>query len=118
MGFDLDSILQKVILEGPESVNADFTSDSLDISDREGEFAVTLDYSNGSSVNMVLYLQASTDNIVFADVTDGEQAITDDTGTHIWDIAGTGAQWIRVRIQVLGGSMDIDSIRFDGKRRH
>jgi len=118
MGFILDSILQKNILEGPETVNADFTTDSLDISNREGEFAVTLDYSNGSSVDMVLYLQASTDNIVFADITDSEQAISDNTGTHIWDVAGTGAQWIRVRVQVLGGSMDIDSVRFDGKRRH
>lgn len=118
MGFILDSILQKNILEGPETVNADFTSESLDISGAESDFAVTLDYINGSSVDMNLYLQISTDNVVFADITGSEQAITDITGTHIWDVSGTGGQWIRVRVVVNTGSIDIDNIRFDGKRRH
>jgi len=118
MGFVLDHILKKIITAGPETVNADFESNSIDISDREDEFAVTLDYSNGSSVGMSLFLQVSTDNIVFADVDGSEQAITDDTGTHIWDIAGTGATYLRVRIAHSSGSIDIDEIRYTGKRRH
>lgn len=118
MGFVLDTIIRKIILQGPETVNVNFTSDSFDISKVEDNFTVVLSYDNGSSVNMNLYLQVSSDNINFLDVDNSGQNITDNDGTHMWDVGGSGAVFARVRIEVVGGSIDIQSITFDGKRRH
>jgi hypothetical protein len=118
MGFILDTVLRKVVLDGPETVNADFESESFDISKAESSFAVTFNYDSGSSVNMNLYLQVSTDNSTFVDVDGSSQNISDASGTHIWDVDGSGAVYARVRIEVVTGSIDIQSIYFDGKRRH
>lgn len=118
MGFVLDSILKKDILVGPETVNANFTSDQIDISGTEDDFAVSLVYSNGNSVNMVLNLEVSTDGVNFSIITDSDQAISDASGSHIWDVQGTGATFLRVTIDVIGGSIDVDKIEFTGKRRH
>jgi hypothetical protein len=114
----LDVIIRKVILQGPETVNADFLSDSFDISGAEGDFAVQLIYDNGVSVNMNLYLQVSTDNTNFSDIDGSGQNVTDSDHSHIWDVSGTGTSFARVRIEVLSGSIDIQRINFDGKRRH
>jgi len=114
----LDTILKKDILVGPEAVNADFESPSLDIDNREAEFGVLFSYENGASVNMTLWLQVSTDNQNWFDVADSDQVITDSTGNHFWDIAGTGASYLRVKVVVTSGSIDISRITYNGKRRH
>lgn len=118
MGFILDSIIKKDILVGPETISSNYTTDSIDISGTEDDWAVTFIYDGGSSVNMSLFLQVSTDNMNWVDVGGSEQAITDDDGVHIWDIQGTGTTFTRVRIGVTGGSIDVQSISFTGKRRH
>ena len=114
----LDSILKKDIVLGPEPVNADYVSPSIDIDNREGEFGVLFSYENGTAVNMTLWLQVSPDNINWFDVVDSDQVITDATGNHFWDVGGTGGSFLRVRVDVTAGSIDISKIFFDGKRRH
>jgi len=114
----LDTILKKDIVIGPESINSDYESPSLDIDNREAEFGVLFSYENGTSVNMTLWLQVSTDNQNWFDVADSDQVITDPTGNHFWDIAGTGASYLRVRVAVTSGSLDISKISYNGKRRH
>jgi hypothetical protein len=118
MGYVLDSILKKDILIGPESVNANFESPSIDIDNREAEFGVLFSYENGAAVNMTLWLQVSPDNITWFDIGDSDQVITDPSGNHFWDVGGTGGSFLRVRIAVTAGSLDISSITYSGKRRH
>jgi hypothetical protein len=118
MGFIIDNIRVRELVDQAETVNVDWTSPSFSLDDREAEFSVAVYYENGSSVNMVLSLQVSADNINFADITESFQAITDDSGSHIWDIAGSGAPYARVKVTVLGGSIDVTRILYTGKQRH
>lgn len=114
----LDAILKKDLLIGPQTINTNFESSYIDIDNREEEFGVLLSYENGSSVNMTLWLQYSPDSINWFDVTDSDQVITDSEGNHFWDISGTGASFLRVRVEVASGSIDINKISYSGKRRH
>ena len=119
MGYGvLDSTLKRNILIGPETVNANFESSYIDIDNREDEFGVLFSYENGSAVNMTLWLQVSPNGITWFDVADSDQVITDPSGNHFWDISGTGASFLRVRIEVVAGSIDVSSISYSGKRRH
>lgn len=114
----LDSILKIDILVGPETINSDFYSESIDIDNREAEFGVLFSYENGAAVNMTLYLQVSPDNQTWFDVADSDQVITDASGNHFWDIQGTGSSFLRVKVVVAAGSIDISKITYSGKRRH
>lgn len=118
MGFILDSIRLKEILEVPETVNAEWFSPSFSLDNREGEFSVQVNYENGTNVSMRLWLQISSDNINFADLTDTNQDIFDNSGMHIWDIAGSGALFARVKIEVTTGSIDVTRVFFAGRQRH
>lgn len=114
----LDQIRRKQLVSSPETVNTNWTSPSVSLDDREGEFSLSLDYENGSSVDMVIYLQLSNDNIAFGDLEDSDIAITDLDGTALYDIDGSGAQFARLRIEVIGGSIDVTKVNFIGKQRH
>jgi hypothetical protein len=118
MGFILDAIRLREILEGTETVNVDWTSPSFSLDNREDEFSIQVNYENGSSVNMSLILQISSDNINFADIVESAQPISDPSGSHIWDIAGSGALYARVRVLVSSGSIDVTRIFYAGKQRH
>lgn len=114
----LDSILKSDILIGPESINANWESPSLDIDNREGEFGVLFSYENGVAVNMTLWLQISPDNINWFNIVDSDFTITSASGNHFWDVPGTGGSFLRVRVEVTAGSLDVSKISFIGKRRH
>lgn len=118
MGFVLDAIRRSEILDQSEVVVMDYASPSFSLDDRDGEFSVSLFYSNGSSVNMRLFLEISSDNVNFAEVGGTEQFIADPSGMHIWDIAGSGALYARVGIQVITGSMQLDRILYVARQRH
>ena len=75
MSFVLDAIRLKEILDGPETVNAPWTSPSFSLDDREDEFSIQINYENGVSPNMSFILQVSSDNISFADITEYLQKI-------------------------------------------
>lgn len=117
MGQVLDGILKKTI-EEDFTVNTEYVSERVDIDNREEEFSIQLNYSNGVNVDMVIKLEASVDGENFSEITDSDQNITDSTGTHIYDIAGSGVIYIRVKIEVNTGSIDIDKLIYSGKRRH
>jgi len=118
MGFVLDAIVKKLIVEGPEAAGDGFISDAVDIDGIEGAFSIQFDYDGGVAVSLTLYLQVSTDGVTFVDFTGSEQAITDASGTHIWDLPeGTGTSFLRLRIEG-SGSIDIQKVLLSGKRRH
>ena len=118
MGFILDGIRLKEVLDGTETVNVEWTSPSISLDDRENEFSIQINYENGSSPNMSFVLQISSDNVNFADIVESVQAISDASGSHIWDIAGSGALYARVKIVVAAGSIDVTRIFYAGKQRH
>jgi hypothetical protein len=118
MSFVLDSIRLKEILSGTETVNVDWVSPSFSLDDREDEFSIQVNYENGVSANMSFILQISSDNVNFADIIESAQPVSDASGSHIWDIAGSGALFARVKIAVSAGSLDITRIFYAGKQRH
>lgn len=118
MSFILDAIRLKEVIEGTETVNVDWVSPSFSLDDREDEFSIQVNYANGSAPNMSLILQISSDNVNFADITESAQPISDSSGSHIWDIAGSGALYARVKVAVSAGSIDVTRIFYAGKQRH
>lgn len=114
----LDNIVRKVVLKGPETVSADWTSPSVSIDGVEAAFSVELKYDGGAGVSMEAYIEYSSDNENFATDSESQIVLLDDTGVCLWDMPQSALLYIRVRIIVLGGSMDVQSIRFFGNRRH
>ena len=119
MGQVLDGILKKII-EEDFIVSTEYVSDSFDIDNREQEFSIQVVYKDGEDVNMTIKLEVSVDGINFSEVTGSDQIITDPTGSHIYDIGGSGVIFMKVKIEVdpLSGPMTIDKIIYSGKRRH
>lgn len=118
MGNVLDAILQEDIVSGPETINSTQYLPIFDVSKAESDFSIQFTYDNGSSVNMNLSLEISTDKVNFVTLTGSIQNITDSSGSHIWDVQGTGTIWARVYIEVTAGSIDLQRLQFSGKRRH
>jgi len=58
----LDAILIKEMIDSPTTVNTDFETDSIDISNREAEFSIQIDYDSGVNVDMDISVSLSNDN--------------------------------------------------------
>jgi hypothetical protein len=114
----LDTILIRDMIGGTTAVNSEFTTESIDTSFKEGPFSIQLVYTGGVNVNMNLVLQLSNDNVNFADIDDSIQTITDSDGSHIWDVLVTGTNYVRVKVEVTTGSINLDECRYKAKRRH
>jgi|TARA_R110000851_G_scaffold293070_6_gene447641 hypothetical protein len=114
----LDMILTQELIETPTTVNADFASVAVDITNRENEFSFQTIYNNGSSVDMAISLELSSDGVNFSEVTDSAQVISDATGSDLIDVYGTGANYARIKITVTAGSIDVQRIVYSAKRRH
>ena len=114
----LDSIVKKKILEGPESISADHTTDSMDISGVENTFSVQVDYLSGVGLDMDMILEVSVNGQTFVRISESLQNVTDATGTHIWDVTEMGVNYLRVAFVINSGSCDLDIVEFSGKRRH
>lgn len=67
---------------------------------------------------MVLWLEGSINGIDWSEITDSDQQILDNSGSHIWDVESSGLIWLRVKVVVNSGSIDLDKLHFSGKRRH
>jgi hypothetical protein len=114
----LDQIIIREMLSAPVTVNTDYSSEIIDVSGVEAESSIQLVYNNGNNVNMNITLQVSNDKVNFSDVTESDQLIEDDEGSHIIEIGGIGVTYIRVHIAVTSGSIDLQSTIFKGSRRH
>jgi len=118
MGYQLDDLLKKEVISGPESVNADYTTDSVFIGNREMEYSIQATYDSGTNVDMEWVLQASNDNSTWADVTDSNQTFTDAAGSILYDMAGSGFLYVRVKIVVTTGDISLTRVLYTGMRRH
>lgn len=119
----LDVIRKRNLIDAPESVSTDWASPSASLDDRADEFSISIKYENGTGANMRVWFQLSNDDENFADVEDvvsGDPfvAITDSEGVVIFDLAGSGALFARVRIEVVAGSIDVVECKYLGKQFH
>jgi hypothetical protein len=123
MGFVLDAIRKKSLIDFETAVNADWTSKSVSVDDIEGPFSIQLDYYLGSTVNMNFQLEGSVDGETFVPIVDGETStqvtVNDNEGTHVWDIGALGVSRVRVSVTLNGpGSIVIKQLLFNARRRH
>ena len=114
----LDMILVKELVDTATTVNGDFESVAVDITNREAECSFQVNYENGIGVNMEISLEVSSDGINYAQIEESKQQIVDTEGIHIVDLFGTGTNYARVKIEVTSGSIDVTRILYSGKRRH
>ena len=121
----LDNILKKDLVgfKNPdgtpsyEAVNSSGSSSIVDVSGTEQGFTVTLDYANGSGLNVYFTVEVSTDGTIFVPMGDTDTNIVDASGTIIWDIVYSNVDFVRISWTVNSGSVDIYG-RFSGKMRH
>lgn len=118
MGNVLDMILIEDLVTSPITVNTDYTSEAVDLTFREAAFSIQVDYDGGVGVNMNLYLEYSVDGVTYVRNNDDDIPVSDPTHTHIWDIEESGVAYLRVGIEVLAGSIDLQQIIIKQKRRH
>lgn len=118
MGSVLDSILVEEMIDAPTTVNSTWVTKAIDISNREQECSIQTLYDNGTNVNMKILLEVSNDGVQYSTVIESEQTITDPDGSDIIDIFGTGVRYLRVKIEVISGSIDVQRILWTAKRRH
>ena len=111
----LDDIIKIDVLTD-ETINSDFTSEPLDIGKAE-RYAIVFSYVNGSSVDMMISLEASVDGVNFGQYEASEVQITDNDGSISYDVYGSSAVFIRFKVVHTSGSIDA-SIFFSGKRNH
>lgn len=118
MGQVLDSIIKHKFVEGPLAISADYTTEFFDISGQEGSLSIQVDYSGGSTLDMDLYIEVSTNSQSFVRIEESLQNVTDDDGTHLWDLSEIGVAYIRVTFVVNAGSCNLDEVQLSAKRRH
>lgn len=118
MGFVLDSIVKHIMLDD-QTIDAETFSDVVCVDNIEESYAIQMNWDNGSSVDMVLSLWGSLDEISWTELNgeDSEQPISDSSGVHIWNITNNAVPFIKIKIAVDGGSADFSAI-LSGKRRH
>lgn len=119
----IDQIKKKQLLLSPETVNSDWAAPSVSLDDRVGAFSLSMKYENGSAVEMNVYIQLSNDDINFGDIEDNEGAvikaqITDTDGVVLFDLEGSGAQYARIRVEVISGSIDVVEIKYVATQFH
>ena len=114
----LDQIRKKQLLEAPETITTDWVSPSCSLDNRVGAFSLSFKYINGSAVNMKVYVQLSNDDLEYGELEESEAVITEDTGTVLFDMEGSGAAYIRISIVVTSGSIDAVELRFNASQFH
>jgi len=98
---------------GAADMSASFTGEPLKIEEFT-LFSIQAAWS-GASVDGTLVLQASNDvggygdNTItgvvnWTDIPNTSQAITDASGTHLWNIIGAGWRWVRVKYARTAGT--------------
>ena len=123
MAQPLDAIIRKDLLgsrddDGTtnyETINADGNTIYEDVSGSEQGFLVSVTYANGVTPNVEFALEGSLDGISFGPI--NTKTVTDDSGSHTWDIAQSNSNFVRVAWTVSAGSVDI-YVQLSAKRRH
>ena len=111
-------ILVDELITTATTVNTDFVTKASDITYKQDAFAIQMNYNNGTSVNMTVYLEVSLDGVNYAPITESLQVITDSSGTVIYDLEDSGAHYMRLGVTVVTGSIDINLVTIQMRRNH
>lgn len=114
----LDLLLVKEYITSTETVNTNFTTVAKDITFKQDAFSIQFTYNNGSSVNMEVYLEVSSDGVNFAKIEDSATVLTDSDGGVIWDLKDSGTNWMRIAFEVTAGSIDVTNAAIYMRRNH
>lgn len=118
MGLVLDAIIKEK-RELNQTVNTDVSFEAFEIDRTEDGFSLQVDYNNGNgSVDMFFVPEFSVDGNSFTPDTASQVGVTDDSGTIIFDVVNTAANYFRISMTVTNGSLDVETLTFSGKRRH
>lgn len=111
---------KKLLIEAPEIVTGTWTSPYVSIDDRVGAFSVLFRYANGIGADMKVYVQLSDtmEDADFATVVETEAIINDASGNILYDLNGSGAQYLRILVEVTAGTIEVETIRFTGSQFH
>lgn len=116
MGNTLDRIRKLPLIKSSEIVSDGFVTREADVDFLEGPFSIQYTY-NGLSGTLTSTLEVSVDGVVFAEVPNTDQVLSDASGSHIYEISSTGVTLIRVKFSG-GGTMILDDALLSGSRRH
>ena len=116
--MQFDQIKKKNLIAAPETVTSDWHSPSVSLDDRISGFSISLTYGNGSGVDMKVFIQLSNDNVSFGSITESLSQITDNSGSVLFDLSGSGAQYARIFIQVTAGAIDVLTAKYVGTQAH
>lgn len=103
------------LLATSQPISSTTATNYADLGNVEMPCSLQAVWNSGVAVNMQLSLQFSNDLVNWVDVSGSEQAISDVSGSHLWDVE-TGAEFVRVLVTVTGGSATF-SVKFNGKVR-
>ena len=118
MSFVLDQIIRKIMTEGPLTISSDFTSDYVDISGSEESVSIQLIWSDGVTPDIDYGLEVSNDGTNWVEIAESFSNDTNLDGVGMFDLATIGVTFIRVKIKVNAGQVDIQEIVLSAKRRH
>lgn len=97
-------------------LSATTLSSWINIGEYEGPFSIQVVWESGTAVNMSSELEVSNDGIHFSTYPLSNLPITGANGNNFYDIAECGANFMRVKIVITGGSATISTL-FNGKAR-
>lgn len=101
-----------------ETINSNYISPFVDVSETAYSYLVQFDYENGTGdVEFVLTLEGSGDGINYAAFDTFAQTIQDDEGTIIFDVSGSGAEFVRLAIEHTSGTFEASCLVV-GKKFH
>lgn len=113
----ITNLLKRYMFQN-ETINDNYVAKFIDVSETALSYVIQFDYRNGSGdVDIILAVEASADGVSFAPFTENTVNITDDLGTIIFDVAGSGAEFVRLAIEHTAGSFDADCLVI-GKKFH
>lgn len=114
-----DQIKKKEMINAPETISSNWDSPSISLDDRIHAFSFQLKYRSGSApVDMKVYLQLSNDDTDFATIEESLVIISDESGSVLYDLDGSGARFARITVVVESGTIDITSINYTGVQAH
>lgn len=112
----LDILQIKDLITAPVAVTTDYVSEVIDIANREDEFSVQVGYTNGVGVDANIAVEVSNDGQNFGVISDVDKQ-DDGVSGHIFDFGGTGTAFLRVRVTMAAGSLELTQILYKAKRR-
>jgi hypothetical protein len=81
------------------------STESLVYDGVKGAYSFQIIWANGSSLDAEIYVEVSLDGTNYSPITSTYAELTDDSGNAFLDVV-TGAKYLRVAIDITGGSAD------------